>query len=142
MRLRKPTERREKMRFEMARELRYRLLENNRIVSSGLGSTDNISSSGVAFQSDAEFPNGAYIELSISWPALLDDTCPMRLIVFGRILRGAHATKVCTIEKWEFRTQPRQITTRMPLRIDSKLQRWAEYRKDVMMRAAASLATA
>jgi len=80
------------------------------------------------------------MELSISWPALLDDVCPMRLIVFGRVLRGAEQTKVCSVEKWEFRTQSRHVTPSIPMRIDGKLQRWAEYRKEVMMRTAAALA--
>lgn len=138
MRLRKSTERRDKMRFPMERELRFKLLENDRIVASGLGTTTNMSSGGVAFTTDAELPGGSYIELSISWPALLDEACPMRLIVFGRVLRGVGDTRVCTVEKWEFRTQARQVTARIPLRIDGKLQRWAEYRKEVMMRAQAA----
>lgn len=142
MRLRKATERRTKMRFDMNREVRYRLLENSRIVDSGLGTTENISSGGVAFQSDGDFPVGAYMELSISWPVLLDNACAMRLIVFGRVLRGAGETKVCTIEKWEFRTQSRQANNCVPLRIDGKLQRWVEYRREVMMRTVASAATA
>lgn len=142
MRLRKSTERRNKMRFPMNRELRYKLLEDECIVAAGLGTTINMSSGGVAFQSDAGLPDGSYIELSISWPALLDDSLPMRLIVFGRVLRGSQETKVCTVEKWEFRTQARHVTTSIPLRIDGKLQRWAEYRKEVMMRTAAAAAPA
>lgn len=142
MRLRKPTERRDKMRFPMNRELRYKLLEDERIMAAGLGTTVDMSSGGVAFDSDADLPNGSFIELSISWPALLDDVCPMRLIVFGRVLRGSERVKVCTVEKWEFRTQARRIATSMPLRIDGKLQRWAEYRKEIIMRTSAAAAHA
>ena len=120
----------------MNRELRYKLLEDDRIVAAGLGTTANVSSGGVAFQSDTTLPEGSFIELSISWPALLDDVCPMRLIVFGRVIRAAEDTKVCSVEKWEFRTQSRHINANMPMRIDGKLQRWAEYRKEVMMRTA------
>jgi hypothetical protein len=142
MRLRKPTERRTKMRFSMNREVRYKLLEGDRIVASGLGTTENMSSGGVAFQSDGDLPDGSFIELAISWPLMLDDVCPMRLIVFGRVLRGAQTTKVCTVEKWEFRTQSRKLTTAIPLRIDGKLQRWAEYRKEVLMRSTGATAAA
>lgn len=141
MRLKKPTERRSKMRFPMNRELRYKLLEDERIMAVGLGNTTDMSSGGVAFRSDGDLPEGSFIELSISWPALLDDVCPMRLIVFGRVLRGS-GTKVCSVEKWEFRTQSRHVSTSMPLRIDGKLQRWAEYRKEVIMRGATAPAAA
>jgi hypothetical protein len=140
MRLRKSTERRSKMRFPMNRELRYKLLEDERIMAAGLGTTTNMSSGGVAFQSDVDLPNGSYIELSISWPALLGDVCLMRLIVFGRVLRGSGPTKVCSVEKWEFRTQSRQVAATMPLRIDGKLQRWAEYRKETIMRTSTAVA--
>lgn len=142
MRIKRPAERRQKMRFPIAREVRYKVLENQRIAVAGVGTTENMSSGGVAFRSDGALPDGAYIEMSISWPALLDGECPMRLIVFGRIMRGDERTKVCTIEKWEFRTQPRNVDAKAPLRIDGKLQRWAEYRKEVMMRTASALATA
>lgn len=142
MRLRKPTERRDKMRFPMNREFRFKLLEDERIMAAGLGTTVDMSSGGVAFHSDVDLPNGSFIELSISWPALLDDVCPMRLIVFGRVLRGSEPVKVCTVEKWEFRTQARRIATSMPLRIDGKLQRWAEYRKEIIMRTSAAAAHA
>lgn len=137
MRFRKPSERRSKMRFPITRDLRYKLLDRDRIVAAGSGTTANMSSGGIAFQSDVELPAGSYIELSISWPALLNEVCPMRLIVFGQVLRNPEEETVCSVEKWEFRTQARQITAYMPLRMDGKLQRWAEYRKEVTMRAAA-----
>ncbi len=142
MKPRKANEQRAKMQFEMTRELRYKLLEGDRIVASGMGTTENMSSGGIAFQSDAALPDGSFIELSISWPVLLAEACPMRLIVFGRVMQGSGETKICTVEKWEFRTQSRQLTAAVPLRIDSKLQRWAEYRKDVMMRTATAAAPA
>jgi hypothetical protein len=142
MRLRKSTERRNKMRFPMNRELRFKLLEDERIMAVGMGTTTNMSSGGVAFQAEANLPEGSFIELSVSWPALLDDVCPMRLIVFGRVLRGSGPAKVCSVEKWEFRTQSRKVAASMPLRVDGKLQRWAEYRKEVIMRTSAAAAVA
>jgi hypothetical protein len=142
MRLRTKNERRNKMRFPIMREMRFKLLEADRVIAAGLGTTENLSSAGVAFQSNATLPNGSFIELSISWPMLLDNSCPMRLIVFGRVLRGTDDTKVCSVEKWEFRTQSRKVIPTVPLRIDSKLQRWVEYRKEVLMRTAAAAAPA
>jgi hypothetical protein len=58
----------------------------------------------VAFSADHELEPGAAVEFSINWPALLDQTCPIRLVVFGRVLRGAGRTAVCTVDKHEFRT--------------------------------------
>jgi hypothetical protein len=82
-------------------------------------------SGGLAFTIDQELKPGAFIELSISWPVLLDDSCPMRFIVFGRVLRSVGRKSACTVDKYEFRTQARTFQTAPAVRNDSMLQRWA-----------------
>ncbi len=119
------------MRFKMNRELRYKLLEDERIMAAGLGTTTDMSSRGVAFHSDADLPTGSFIELSISWPALLGDVCPMRLIVFGRVLRGSEPSKYVLWKNGNSARRRAGSPYPMPLRIDGKLQRWAEYRKEI-----------
>lgn len=109
----------------MQREARYKLLEDERIVASGTGTTCNMSSGGVAFTSDRPLATGAFIELSISWPVQLDNGCPMRLIVFGKVVRTGLNRTACTVEKYEFRTQARTLQFTAPPRVDSTLLRWA-----------------
>jgi hypothetical protein len=118
-------ERRKKSRFPMNRELRYKLLEGDTIVEVGLGTTLDMGSTGMAFLTDHELPVGSFIELSISWPVLLEDACPMRVIVFGRVVRGSGRLNACTVDKYEFRTQARVSRPIAPVRNDSMLQRWA-----------------
>ena len=91
-------ERRTRCRFGIRRELRYKLVEGRTVVAAGAGYTVDISSRGVAFFADYELRPGATIELSISWPALLHQTCPIRLVVCGRVLRGTGRTAVCTVD--------------------------------------------
>jgi hypothetical protein len=124
----------------MHRELRYKLLEDNTTVAAGFGETMNISSSGVAFSADQRLQPGAFIELSISWPVLLDENCAMRLIIFGRVQRSSEARAVCTVDKYEFRTQARSFQVAVPVRSDSRLQRWADgvRREGLRTREAAS----
>jgi len=119
------TDRRRKKRFPVHRELRYKVLVDRMIVDSGAGQTLNVSSGGIAFSIDHELKPGAFIELSVSWPAMLDNTCPMRMIVFGRVLRSQGRKTVCTIDKHEFRTQARTFQAAGVMRNDSMLQRWA-----------------
>jgi hypothetical protein len=119
-------ERRKKARFPLHREVRYKLLEDNTIIAAGIGETMNISSSGVAFTIDQRLKPGSFIELSISWPVLLDQSCPMRLIVFGRVQRSSEEKAVCTVDKYEFRTQARAFQAAAPVRSDAMLQRWAD----------------
>ena len=122
----KSIERRKKVRFPLQRELRYKLLEGETIVASGTGTTCNMSSGGVAFTSDCPLAVGAFIEVSISWPVLLDSGCPMRLIAFGKVLRTGLHRSVCSVEKYEFRTQARTLQFIAPESHDSMLQRWAK----------------
>lgn len=131
-------ERRKKARFPMNRDVRYKVLEGDTIVEFGLGTTLDMGSGGVAFMTEHQLLTGSFIELSISWPVLLEDSCPMRLIAFGRVLRSSGRLTACTIDKYEFRTQarvPRQIA---PVRNDSMLQRWADnIRKETLKAASA-----
>jgi hypothetical protein len=133
-------ERRSKARFPFQREARYKLLEENTIVAVGMCETLDMSSSGVAFNGRQQLKEGAFIELSISWPVLLDENCPMRLIVFGRIRRSAENKTVCTIDKYEFRTQARAFQATAPVRSDSMLQRWADgFRRESLKTREASV---
>jgi len=122
-----PVERRAKKRFVMEREIRYRVLEQDKIIAVGSGKTLNLSSAGVAFVTDRELPVGAFIEVSIAWPALLENRCPLQLIGFGRILRAGERTIACTLEQYEFRTLARVVPeSAWSARSDQKLRRWAE----------------
>jgi len=136
----KATDRRTKSRFSIRRELRFKVLDEGAIVDSGIGQTLNVSSGGVAFTVDHALKPNAFIELSVSWPVLLDGTCPMRLIVFGRVLRSTERKSVCTIDKYEYRTQARTFQAAGSVRHDSMLQRFAGemLRESVKPRAAAA----
>ncbi len=123
--LAKSTERRNKSRFSMQRELRYKVLRDHRVVESGTSKSINIGSGGVAFYLDHELAPGSLVELSIGWPVLLDNSCAMRLVTYGRLLRSRAGLCACTIDKYEFRTQARVMQT-LPPRTDTIFCRWAE----------------
>jgi hypothetical protein len=135
----KVRDRRAKYRFNLERELRYKITEESGPAIFGTGQTINLCSGGVLFASDQPLKLGAFIELSISWPVLLDDNCPMRLIAFGRILRAEDRIAVCSIEKYEFRTSSRGFRPTTPGRDDGMLQRWADgMRKGILRESVAS----
>jgi hypothetical protein len=119
-------ERRSKYRFEMKRDLRYKVTQDGVQVAAGSGTTMNLGSGGVAFSTEKPPARDSIIELSIHWPVLLDDSCPMRLIVFGRILRTGPHNAICSIDKYEFRTAARSIEVVPAPRMDGRLQRFAE----------------
>ena len=119
-------DRRGKFRFAMERDVRYKVAEDGLVVAAGFGQTINMCSGGVAFVSEHPLTPGGLVELSISWPVLLDETCPMRFIVFGRILRSNGRKTVCRIDKYEFRTSARTFQAPVTTRGDGMLHRWAD----------------
>jgi hypothetical protein len=124
--MRREIDRRTKFRFAIERDVRYKLAENGVVVAVGMGQTVNMGSGGVAFVTEEPLTPGGLVELSISWPVLLDQTCPMRFVVFGRVLRCIGLRAVCSIDKYEFRTQARTFQASATTRTDGMLQRWAD----------------
>ena len=101
------SERRRSSRFPIERELRYKTLNQRAEILSGNGKTLNISSSGVLFTSDHELPVGTRLEVSISWPAQLNERCLLNLVARGRVARYAKGQLALQIQQYEFRTQSR-----------------------------------
>ena len=101
------TERRRSSRFPIERDVRYKTLNQRTETLAGNGKTLNISSSGVLFTSDHDLPVGTRLELSISWPAQLNDKCMLNLVARGRVTRHNKGQLALQIQQYEFRTQSR-----------------------------------
>ena len=130
-------DRRGKHRFGIVWDVRYKMADHGVPVAAGSGKTVNMGSGGVAFIAGEPLTPGAFMELSISWPVLLAETCPIRLVVFGRVLRCTGHYAVCSIEKYEFHTQARSFPSLAPARPDAMLQRWAEVMRREDLRTSA-----
>src|SRR5829696_186798 len=98
-------ERRNKKRFQIEQEVRYKMLYGQRIAETGSGKTINISSAGVFFTSENVLTAGMPVELSMNWPVLLHDSCPMKLMIYGCVIRSSQNGSAVAIERYEFRTQ-------------------------------------
>jgi hypothetical protein len=98
-------ERRTKRRFQIEQEVKYKMLYGQRIAETGTGRTMNISSGGVWFSTESMLTSGMPVELSMSWPVLLNDSCPMKLMIYGCVVRSNERGAAVAIERYEFRTQ-------------------------------------
>ena len=102
-------ERREAQRFPMDGELRFRLLGKRSQSTERTGRALNISSNGILFSTDEPLPAGAKVELSVAWPASLEDGCMLKFVARGRIVRvEADGRAALGIEQYEFRTTRRR----------------------------------
>src|SRR3954471_9030010 len=97
-------ERRAKKRFHIEQEVRYKMLYGQRIAETGTGKTLNISSSGVWFTTENMLTSGMPVEVSMNWPVLLNDSCPMKLMIYGCVIRSSEKGAAVSIERYEFRT--------------------------------------
>ncbi len=98
-------ERRNKRRFHIEQDVRYKMLYGQRIAETGTGKTRNISSGGVWFTTETALTPGMPVELSMTWPVLLNDSCPMKLMIYGCVIRSSDGGAAVAIERYEFRTQ-------------------------------------
>ena len=94
-----------KGRFRMERGVRYKMLYGQRVAETGSGKTTNISSGGVCFTTDNMLSIGIPVELSMTWPVLLNQSCPLKLMIYGCVVRSSDKGSAMVIERYEFRTQ-------------------------------------
>ena len=100
-----PVERRSADRFPIEREVRYKTLSKRSGTEEGTGKTVNISSNGILFTTDRILVPGKRLEISISWPAQLDNKCHLKLVARGRVARLEQGRAAIEIQQYEFRTQ-------------------------------------
>jgi len=116
-------ERRIKRRFQIDQEVKYKMLYGQRIAETGVGRTLNISSGGVWFSTESMLTSGMPVELSMNWPVLLNDSCPMKLMIYGCVVRSNERGAAVAIERYEFRTQGsrsfQQLGTTTEMRLSS-----------------------
>jgi PilZ domain len=96
------SERRSRKRFPLALAVEYRLLGKRE--RSGSGRTRNISSTGVFFEVAERQPFSGSIELVVTWPCTLDNSCALKLLMKGRVVRSEGRGIAIESKQYEFRT--------------------------------------
>jgi hypothetical protein len=102
------SDRRSADRFPIVREVHYKILSGRDFAETGGGETINMSSSGILFTAEHEIKQGKRLELSVSWPAWLNDKCRLKLVAKGQVVRAEDGRAAMRIEKHEFRTRGTQ----------------------------------
>ena len=107
-------ERRTKRRFQLEQKVRYKIL-HQRVSQPGTGKSLNISSSGISFSTNNLLTIGMSIRLSMNWPVLLHGSRPIRLIIYGHVIRSNDQGSVVAIERYNF--GPQGLSTPRPSQI-------------------------
>ena len=98
-------DRRASNRLPIEREVKYKVMLGRGNVKMGAGRTINISSAGILFTTEDQLPLGERVELSVSWPAQLNNSLPLKFVAMGRLVRCEEAQAAIAIERYEFKTQ-------------------------------------
>ena len=96
--------RRSTRRYPIELPIQYTIVKNYLAVGTGTGSSIDLSSGGIAFTSDTPVRIGSYLELSISWPVLLNSTCGLKLGASGPVVRSDRNRTAISLDRYEFRT--------------------------------------
>jgi hypothetical protein len=105
-------DRRNDRRYTIELSLEYRTTGPGSRSECGSGTSIDIGRGGISFEGQHDLRAGTMAELSMDWPHLLQDRCPLRLIVTGRVV-WSHAGRIALkIRRYEFRTHgPRSFQT-------------------------------
>lgn len=98
-------ERRRKYRFQLQADVRYAVIQSRGQLVSGSGKTLNISSEGILFTTSAPLQPKRLVQIALDWPAKLHETCPLQLMIVGRVVRSDNNTAAVGIERYEFRNR-------------------------------------
>lgn len=99
------SERRGADRFPIQRDVKYKVLSRRNGDAAGIGQTVNMSSSGILFSTEDELQPGRQVEVSVAWPAQLNNKTPLKLVARGRVVRVEDHKAALEIQHYEFRTQ-------------------------------------
>jgi len=97
-------DRRRDRRYEIALEVKWKLIRRRKLLDTGLGRTIDLSSGGLLLEADRPLPVGLNLELSITWPVMLHNVAPLQLVVSGRIVRSRGKQVAVRMIQHEFRT--------------------------------------
>lgn len=70
----------------------------------GSGRVLDLSRSGVRFETDSPPAEGTDVELRLAWPFLLQNVCPLELVIWGEVAGTSVRGTVVRTRHYEFRT--------------------------------------
>jgi DNA-binding NarL/FixJ family response regulator len=98
-------DRRTNARFPCRLAVSYQALEHPFLSGVATSETLNISSKGLLFSTDEALEPGQLLQVSVDWPARLENQVPLKLVAEGRIVRNLNGLAAMRIDKYEFRTR-------------------------------------
>ena len=91
--------------FPIALDMQYQILGNEVPRVQGTGRTLWISSHQIIFEGDTRLASGTDLEITIAWPARLDERVGLQLWIRAHVLHTLSDGITAEIRKYQFRTR-------------------------------------
>jgi DNA-binding NarL/FixJ family response regulator len=98
-------DRRTNARFPCRLAVSYQALEHPFFSGVATSETLNISSKGLLFATQEALQPGQLLQVSVDWPARLENQVPLKLVAEGRVIRNLNGLAAVHIDRYEFRTR-------------------------------------
>jgi hypothetical protein len=90
--------------FPLALDLQYKVLGDKDEGATGTGRTLWMSSREIMFETDRALATGTDLEITIAWPARIEDRVLLQLCIRAAVLHTLSLGVTAEIRKYEFRT--------------------------------------
>lgn len=90
--------------FPVALDLLYQVLGDGHVENRGTGRTLWMSSREIIFETEKPLRAGTELEITVAWPARLDDRIALQLRIRALVLHTLSIGVTAEIRKYEFRT--------------------------------------
>ena len=90
-------------RYPITLDVHYKLLDTDSGEQIGIGKTVNVSCGGVLFEATDGLPARSLIALFIDWPLLKESAHPLKLVMYGRVIRSDGQLVAVRVSRHEFR---------------------------------------
>ena len=97
-------DRRINRRYDVELDLRFHYTDPEGVLRFGCGVAVELSRGGILFLTEDPPPVDADVEAHLAWPFLLQDTCPLELVVRGSITSAGDRGTVMRLRSYEFQT--------------------------------------
>ena len=98
-------DRRTRRRYDVDLPVQFKVIRHYQVVQSGTGKTINLSGGGLACNFGVALKPGSSIQLAVGWPVMLNKTCPLKLVIEGKVVRSDASLTAVRMERYEFHTQ-------------------------------------
>jgi hypothetical protein len=101
--------------YHVTLDVRYEIVSGGSVLAAGTGQTTLMGSHELVFAADLNVGQGASVDISVSWPAVLDGHVRLELVIGGRVAAVVGRWITVEIGKCQFRAPAPSLPLEHPV---------------------------